>query len=364
MNAQVFWSYRRADDDQDGNRISKFARAVEAEYEMLTGNQLTFFLDQDSLTWGDDWNERIANAVNDAVFFVPVLTPRYFRSEPCRDEFRAFVSKARQIGITERILSLIYVNISDLDRESTDELKSWTATYHHEMIQELRWLSTESDEFRRLANTIAEKIISLEATLPPAVNSDIDQRLPVDPIDRAPALTDDEQGYVEIVATAEEAMPVVVEAIKKCLSSMTALYAVADRYISPLNNAPTASAKLAILREFAHDVAKIDESFGPATEQFVANLSAVDTGVQAILAWPIEFLSDEDVKAREQLVKILKTFRANWSEAHQKLGELRQVITTLLPLSNAIRGPLNKIDTSLLRFTDALAIIQRWNLGD
>jgi hypothetical protein len=68
------------------------------------------------------------------VFFIPVLTPRYFRSEPCREEFRAFVGKARQIGITERVLSLIYINVPDLHMASKDELKVWAATYQHEPI--------------------------------------------------------------------------------------------------------------------------------------------------------------------------------------------------------------------------------------
>jgi hypothetical protein len=49
-NSQGFSSYVHADDQADGERISRLARDVAAQFEMLTGEALALFLDKDALS--------------------------------------------------------------------------------------------------------------------------------------------------------------------------------------------------------------------------------------------------------------------------------------------------------------------------
>lgn len=95
--SQGFWSYVHADDQAEGERISRLARDVSAQFEMLTGEPITLFLDKDAIRWGEDWRATIDTSLASVAFFIPVMTPRYFMSAECRREFqlpkRTFASR-------------------------------------------------------------------------------------------------------------------------------------------------------------------------------------------------------------------------------------------------------------------------------
>lgn len=71
-SSQGFWSYVHADDDAEGERISRLARDVTAQFEMLTGEQLELFIDRDQIKWGDVWRESINAGLASVAFFIPV----------------------------------------------------------------------------------------------------------------------------------------------------------------------------------------------------------------------------------------------------------------------------------------------------
>ena len=58
-NSEGFWSYVHADDNAEGERISRLARDVVAQFEMLTGERLELFLDKDAIKWGEVWRDRV-----------------------------------------------------------------------------------------------------------------------------------------------------------------------------------------------------------------------------------------------------------------------------------------------------------------
>ena len=51
-NSEGFWSYVHADDEAEDGRILRLARDVAGQFEMLTGEPLTLFLDKDAIKWG------------------------------------------------------------------------------------------------------------------------------------------------------------------------------------------------------------------------------------------------------------------------------------------------------------------------
>jgi hypothetical protein len=95
--AAVFWSYARADDEQDGGRIRSLAEAVKREYSLLTGDELALFIDRD-VQWGEEWRTRIDDALSATTFFVPVMTPRYFARAECRRELLTFAGHAASLS--------------------------------------------------------------------------------------------------------------------------------------------------------------------------------------------------------------------------------------------------------------------------
>ncbi len=78
VSAAGFWSYTRTDDEQDGGRILRLADRIQAEFSLLTGNDLDLFVDREAIVWGEAWRARIDDALDLTAFFIPIITPRYY----------------------------------------------------------------------------------------------------------------------------------------------------------------------------------------------------------------------------------------------------------------------------------------------
>jgi len=98
--APGFWSYVRKDDEGMHGAIRRVAEHLQDEYGVITGDlELDLFFDGMKLKWGDKWRLQIRQAIEDSMFFIPIITPRYFKSEEC-------LSQAEFHGDSEsRILS-------------------------------------------------------------------------------------------------------------------------------------------------------------------------------------------------------------------------------------------------------------------
>lgn len=53
--------------------------------------------------------------------FIPVLTSRYFDSVECRREARTFAQKAKDLGVSELIMPLLYVDVPALHEEAPSD---------------------------------------------------------------------------------------------------------------------------------------------------------------------------------------------------------------------------------------------------
>ena len=113
----AFWSYVHADDAAEVGRVVALGHDVQKQYGLVTGGRLELFLDRDAIEWGDDWRERIAEALSAATFFVPIMTPRYFDSAECRRELITFAREANRLGVESLLLPILYVTVPDLERE-------------------------------------------------------------------------------------------------------------------------------------------------------------------------------------------------------------------------------------------------------
>ncbi|MGO9899657.1 MAG: toll/interleukin-1 receptor domain-containing protein [Solirubrobacteraceae bacterium] len=99
-----FWSYVHADDEAEGGRIIGLADRLAAEYEISTAAPLSLFVDRHDLRWGDAWRERIESALIGTTFFIPIVTPRYFRSHECRRELLTFWAQAQRSKVGRLLL--------------------------------------------------------------------------------------------------------------------------------------------------------------------------------------------------------------------------------------------------------------------
>ena len=91
----AFLSYTRADDEHEGGLISAFRERLQGEVQFLFGdNTFSIFQDRINIKWGQDWRTRIAESLDNAVFLIPVITSRFFKSEACCEEVDCFLHRA------------------------------------------------------------------------------------------------------------------------------------------------------------------------------------------------------------------------------------------------------------------------------
>src|SRR5580698_2916184 len=85
-----FVSYARA--DNSGEWITRFVEGVLAEHKAFSGGrELSCFFDKSEIQTGHDWEHRIHHGVAESRVFLAFISPRYFASEWCRKEWRAWI---------------------------------------------------------------------------------------------------------------------------------------------------------------------------------------------------------------------------------------------------------------------------------
>jgi hypothetical protein len=133
---QAFLSYTRLDDQGHDGGITALRAALELQVRIVTGDDgFEIFQDMDGIAFGERWPERLEQALTAARFLIPVLSPRFFRSEPCRDELRKFLAHERAAGRDDLILPIYLVRAPVLEQPHLTAADDLAA----EIAQRQRW---------------------------------------------------------------------------------------------------------------------------------------------------------------------------------------------------------------------------------
>ena len=129
---EAFLSYTRPDDRFFGGNITAMCQVLELGVQVVTGNRdFTIFQDVDGIGLGEDWRDKLADAIAGSVFFVPVITALYFTSPACRDELERFQQHEASLGRKDLILPIYFVTAPVLERPElldTDPLATGTGS--------------------------------------------------------------------------------------------------------------------------------------------------------------------------------------------------------------------------------------------
>ena len=105
----AFLSYVRADDAHDNGMILGLCERLSNEFHAQTGTALHIFVDRHDIDWGENWRARIYESLEAATVLIPIVTPRYFVSPACRDELSKFLDREKQLGRTDLVLPIYYI---------------------------------------------------------------------------------------------------------------------------------------------------------------------------------------------------------------------------------------------------------------
>jgi hypothetical protein len=157
----AFWSYARQDDERDGGGLTRLATRIQDEFALVTGETLTLFLDRTDIRWGEEWRRRIDTALAETTFFIPLITPLYFKRPECRRELLTFVGQAQSLGAIDLVLPILYVNVPDLTEENPDEACALIARMQYFDWRGIRLCAENSAEYRRGINSLAMRLAEI-----------------------------------------------------------------------------------------------------------------------------------------------------------------------------------------------------------
>lgn len=185
----AFLSYTRIDDRFHGGAITALREQLELGVQVVSGSAFKIFQDIEGIAFGRHWPSRLDEALRQARFLIPIITPTFFVRPACRDELTKFLAYERAAGRNDRILPIYFVTIRDLERRKAgDELvreiserqwESWIA-YADLAIGDPQLRPAIRRVAERIAERIDEAITAFAAAPPPKA-----PRLPPSP--RPPA---------------------------------------------------------------------------------------------------------------------------------------------------------------------------------
>lgn len=157
-----FWSYAHRDNDLDRGRVGTLAQDISDEFELQTGESLEMFVDNRSIRWGEEWLRSIDRALDYTSFFIPIITPLYWRSVECRRELQEFSSHLSAARKRRVLLPILYSDTPAIaDSKSTDDLAQLVRRTQYEDWRALRLVARNSAEYRRAVNGMVVRIIEI-----------------------------------------------------------------------------------------------------------------------------------------------------------------------------------------------------------
>ena len=128
---------------------------------MQTGEEFPIFQDRNDIAWGQNWQQRIDQALDAVTLLLVVITPGFFRSPVCRAEVERFAARERDLGRQDLILPMYYVSTPELDepeRRDADELARLLASRQFADWRELRFESVTSPVVRKALAQLASRM--------------------------------------------------------------------------------------------------------------------------------------------------------------------------------------------------------------
>lgn len=174
-NPVGFLSYVRDDDAHDRGRLTEFRKRLSGEVFAQTGECFDIFQDRNDIAWGQNWRERIHDCIDAGAFLICIITPRFFKSDSCRDEIERFALWEKQLGRNDLILPVYYIDcplLNDGSRRKSDPVA--------QLISERNWADWRDQRFESINSPRSMKMF---ARLAGHIRSALDTRFPVEGFD-------------------------------------------------------------------------------------------------------------------------------------------------------------------------------------
>jgi hypothetical protein len=163
-----FLSYARDDDEDSNGALSALREKIQRELRAQLGRSSRDFRiwqDTEAIPAGALWAEEIKQAINQAVFFIPIITPQVVRSQWLRFELDAFAAREKVLGRDDLIFPILYITVPELEDErkwANDPALQFIATRQYLDYRRIRHFDPTSIE---VTQAIEKLCVAIAAAL-------------------------------------------------------------------------------------------------------------------------------------------------------------------------------------------------------
>jgi serine/threonine protein kinase len=160
-----FFSYSREDDEAFRGGLSTLREGIYRELSAQLGrSKMSFRLwqDQAAIAPGKLWESEIKAAVDQALFFIPIVTPRAVKSNYCQFELEAFLAREKELGRSDLVFPILYISVSELANETkwrNDPVLSIIARRQYADWRALRHVDVQTTAVREQIERLCGKIV-------------------------------------------------------------------------------------------------------------------------------------------------------------------------------------------------------------
>jgi lipoprotein NlpI len=160
-----FFSYSREDDEAFKGALSALRDGIQRELSAQLGRSKTTFRlwqDQAAIAPGKLWESEIKTAIDQSVFFIPIVTPRVVNSKYCKFEFESFLAREATIGRSDLVFPIVYISVAALEDEAKwrdDPVLSIIARRQYVDWRPLRHLDAQTTAVREHIERLCRKIV-------------------------------------------------------------------------------------------------------------------------------------------------------------------------------------------------------------
>jgi hypothetical protein len=169
-----FFSYSREDDEAFKGALSTLRGGIQRELSAQLGRSKRSFRlwqDQEAIAPGKLWETEMKTAVEQSVFFIPIVTPRTVNSQYCKFEFDSFLAREKTLGRTDLVFPILYIALAALEHEAqwrADPVLSIIGSRQYVDWRPLRHLDIDSTAVREATERFCGKIV--EALNEPSIS--------------------------------------------------------------------------------------------------------------------------------------------------------------------------------------------------
>jgi hypothetical protein len=359
-----FWSYVHDDDLAEGGRISRLSKDVVDQYKLITGEDISLFLDKDAIKWGEKWAEKISEGLSSVEFFIPVLTPGYFRRPKCRRELQFFARKAIDLGYKDLILPLIYIDFEDLrEKPASDDLITLVQSFQWEEWKDLRFSEVTSESYRKAVARLATRLVraNRKSERPPSQATET-------PTQPSPPSVDDSPGFVDKLAAFEENFPKLSETLKAITEDIKLIGQLNEEAATAISLANSQgkgfTARLLVTRRLATQLAGPTDRIWSRSNEYASQLHKVDEGIRLIIEQTPEQIR-KDPESKKGICDFFNGLHILSSAAQTGLASTRGMIEANEPLekmSRDLRPALRRLRQGLTILVESGGVIDDWIL--